>query len=149
MIERNVYLNKLIAKKYYIQVFNDITNLEARTRELRPFIALNDSILKILVINKPLEETMDKNGFIIRASGKVEKCTVALDKPQNEVGYLDINGNLNVYCEKNKEWSERALHNKCYSCNKVFSCLNKMCPYKSVMNRNYVCENYRNFGNEG
>lgn len=90
-----------------------------------------------------------KNGFIIRASGKVEKCTVALDKPQNEVGYLDINGNLNVYCEKNKEWSERAMHNKCYSCNKVFSCLNKMCPYKSVMNRNYVCENYRNFGNEG
>ena len=63
--------------------------------------------------------------------------------------YLDINGNLNVYCEKNKEWSERAMHNKCYSCNKVFSCLNKMCPYKSVMNRNYVCENYRNFGNEG
>ena len=65
MIERNVYLNKLIAKKYYIQVFNDITNLEARTRELRPFIALNDSILEILVVNKPLEETMDKNGFII------------------------------------------------------------------------------------
>ena len=53
------------AKKYYIQVCNDITNLETRTRELRPFIALNDSILKILVVNKPLEETMDKNGFII------------------------------------------------------------------------------------
>ena len=65
MIERNVYLNKLIAKKYHIQVCNDITNLETRTRELRAFIALNDSILKILVINKPLEETMDKNGFII------------------------------------------------------------------------------------
>ena len=55
MIERNVYLNKLIAKKYYMQVCNDITNLETRTRELRPFIALNDSILKILVVNKPLE----------------------------------------------------------------------------------------------
>ena len=53
------------AKKYYIQVCNDITNLETRTRELRPFIAFNDSILKILVVNKPLEETMDKNGFII------------------------------------------------------------------------------------
>ena len=65
MIERNVYLNKLIAKKYYMQVCNDITNLETRTRELRHFIALNDSILKILVVNKPLEETVDKNGFII------------------------------------------------------------------------------------
>ncbi|MDD5933589.1 MAG: hypothetical protein PUC70_04850 [bacterium] len=65
MIERNVYLNKLIAKKYYMQVYNDITNLETRTRELRPFIALNDSVLNILVVNKPLEETMDKNGFII------------------------------------------------------------------------------------
>ena len=26
-----------------------------------------------------------KNGFTIRASGKVEKCTVALNKSQNEV----------------------------------------------------------------
>ena len=33
-----------------MQVCNDITNLETRTRELRPFIALNDSILKILVL---------------------------------------------------------------------------------------------------
>ena len=52
-------------KKYYIQVANDISNAETKTRELKPFLALNDSIQKIIVINKPLEETIDLNGFTI------------------------------------------------------------------------------------
>ena len=92
MIERNRYLSKLISaknngfpkiitgirkcyeidfiakkgsKKFYIQVSNDISSLETKTREIRPFIAVNDSFQKIIVINRPLEETLDSNGFII------------------------------------------------------------------------------------
>ncbi|MCR4662224.1 MAG: ATP-binding protein [Clostridia bacterium] len=53
------------AKKYYIQVCNDISNIQTRERELKPFLALKDSIQKIIVINKPLEETMDSNGFVV------------------------------------------------------------------------------------
>lgn len=50
-------------KKYYIQVANDISNAETKARELKPFFALKDSIQKIIVINKPLEESLDLNGF--------------------------------------------------------------------------------------
>jgi predicted AAA+ superfamily ATPase len=52
-------------KKYYIQVANDISNAETKTRELKPFFALKDSIQKIIVINKPLEESLDLNGFTV------------------------------------------------------------------------------------
>lgn len=59
------FIAKRGAKKYYIQVSNDISSLGTKEREIRPFVALNDSFQKIIVINRPLEETLDKNGFII------------------------------------------------------------------------------------
>lgn len=52
-------------KKYYIQVTNDISDAETKARELKPFFALKDSIQKIIVINKPLEESLDLNGFTV------------------------------------------------------------------------------------
>lgn len=52
-------------KKYYIQVANDISNAETKARELKPFFALKDSIQKIIVINKSLEESLDLNGFTV------------------------------------------------------------------------------------
>lgn len=90
-----------------------------------------------------------KNGFTIRASGKVEKCTVALNKSQNEVGYIDGYGNLHLDLKKNEVWSENILYDKCFSCNKIFSCLNNMCPFKRIMTENYICDNYQSFEDEG
>ena len=52
-------------KKYYIQVANDISNVNTKAREVMPFLALKDSIQKIIVINKPLEESLDLNGFTV------------------------------------------------------------------------------------
>ena len=52
-------------RKYYIQVCSDISNIETKEREIRPFIKLNDQIQRIIVINKPIEETKDDNGFTI------------------------------------------------------------------------------------
>lgn len=52
-------------KKYYIQVASDISNVETKAREVKPFLALKDSIQKIIVINKPLEESLDLNGFTV------------------------------------------------------------------------------------
>ena len=52
-------------KKYYIQVASDISNAETKARELKPFFALKDSIQKTIVINKPLEESLDLNGFTV------------------------------------------------------------------------------------
>lgn len=58
------FIAKKGAKKYYIQVCNDISSIETKNREFKPFIALKDSFQKILVINKPLDESIDNNGFI-------------------------------------------------------------------------------------
>lgn len=52
-------------KKYYIQVAKDINNEETKNREIKPYISLNDQIKKIIVINKPINETTDINGFTI------------------------------------------------------------------------------------
>ena len=55
-----------IRKCYEIDfISNDISSLETKTREIRPFIALNDSFQKIIVINRPLEESLDSNGYVI------------------------------------------------------------------------------------
>lgn len=52
-------------KQYYIQVCADISNVETRTREERPYMLLNDEITKIIVINRPIKESRDENGFTI------------------------------------------------------------------------------------
>ena len=53
------------ARKYYIQVCNDLTNEKTMSREIKPYIALNDQITKIVVINRPIKEYHDANGFTI------------------------------------------------------------------------------------
>ena len=52
-------------RRYYIQVSEDISSEKAKTRELRPFHKLNDQIQKIVVINKPIDETLDRDGYTI------------------------------------------------------------------------------------
>ena len=52
-------------RMYYIQVASDINSEETRNREIKPYISLNDQIQKIIVINKPINETRDLNGFTI------------------------------------------------------------------------------------
>ena len=52
-------------RRYYIQVSADISNVATRAREERPFIMLNDQIQKIIVINKPVNESLGENGFTV------------------------------------------------------------------------------------
>lgn len=50
---------------YYIQVCADINSIETKQREIKPFIKLNDQIQKIIVVNKPINETRDENGYTV------------------------------------------------------------------------------------
>ncbi len=52
-------------RRYYIQVCNDISNVETKRREISPYVALDDQIQKILVVNKPLDECFDEHGYTI------------------------------------------------------------------------------------
>ncbi len=50
---------------YYIQVTDNINDATTKAREYRPLFMINDQIQKIIVINRPLFETRDENGFTI------------------------------------------------------------------------------------
>ena len=52
-------------RRMYIQVTADISDAKTKEREIRPYILLNDQITKIVVVNKPIKETVDDKGFII------------------------------------------------------------------------------------
>lgn len=52
-------------RSYYVQVSDNINKEETRNREIKPYISLNDQIQKIIVVNKPIDETRDENGFTI------------------------------------------------------------------------------------
>lgn len=52
-------------KNFYIQVCDYFSNIDTKNRELRPFFKVNDQIQKIIVINRPINETRDENGFTI------------------------------------------------------------------------------------
>lgn len=52
-------------RKYYIQVCNDLYSEKIMNREIKPYITLNDQITKIVVINRPIKEYRDENGFTI------------------------------------------------------------------------------------
>lgn len=52
-------------RMYYIQVCDDFSSSTTKMREIKPYIALNDQIQKIVVINKPIKEFRDDKGFTI------------------------------------------------------------------------------------
>ncbi len=67
-IKKNYEID-FVAKKgirqYYIQVSSDVSDSETRTREIKPYLVLNDQIKKMIVINRPIGEMLDSNGFTI------------------------------------------------------------------------------------
>ena len=52
-------------RMYYIQVCDDYSSEKTKKREIKPYISLNDQIQKIVVINEPIKEFRDENGFTI------------------------------------------------------------------------------------
>ena len=50
---------------YYIQATADMSNEKTKAREIKPFVSLKDEIQKVLVVNKPIGETGDENGFTV------------------------------------------------------------------------------------
>lgn len=67
-IRRSLEVDFLATKgnrMYYIQVCDDISNEKTKSREIKPYISLNDQIQKIIVINKPIKEHRDEKGFTI------------------------------------------------------------------------------------
>lgn len=84
----------------------------------------------------------NKNDFVIRADGTLQKCTIALEEPLNKIGYLDMDGNMHIDEELHKKWYDIPLNEKCYSCKKLISCMNKTCPLKRIQEERYICKEW-------
>lgn len=52
-------------KTIYLQIAENISNAKTKEREIKPYLLLNDQIQKIIVVNRPIKETIDENGFTI------------------------------------------------------------------------------------
>ncbi len=52
-------------RRYYIQVTADISSSATKARELKPYLMLNDQIQKIIVVNRPITETLTEDGFTV------------------------------------------------------------------------------------
>lgn len=72
-------------------------------------------------------------GLVFRASGKIEKCTIALDNPKNAVGYVDPIEGVLIDEHANLLWSTADLKAECLTCPIVLSCLNIACRRKVII----------------
>ncbi len=73
-------------------------------------------------------------GLVFRADGRIEKCTIALDHPKNQVGYIDpINGVI-INEKANMEWCTGSIDPKCYRCADLLNCMNITCKKGIIIN---------------
>jgi len=76
-----------------------------------------------------------KNAFIARANGRLNKCTIALDKEYNDIGYLDHIANRAIFfSDKDEKWTNNQLSEACKNCTKVAQCGNARCPIGKITN---------------
>jgi uncharacterized protein len=80
--------------------------------------------------------------FIVGASGKLMKCTVALDKDDsNVVGYLTEQGDLHIDRDKMALWTEPAFESdsKCKKCVVLPACQGLHCPLVRIEEHRSPC----------
>ena len=80
---------------------------EERSRAIEGLRALaRDRGLRIAAVPPvaPICYAARGNSFVVRADGRVNKCTVALDHPRNQVGSLQPDGTLRLRAEMVRPW---------------------------------------------
>lgn len=73
------------------------------------------------------------HSMVFRSSGKIEKCTICLDHPNNLLGYVDQEKGVIIDAASNRLWSETTLHSQCYHCVDLLSCMNLHCPASRII----------------
>lgn len=83
-----------------------------------------------------------RNAFVIRADGRINKCTCALDTEDNDIGVLLENGEMDIDMYKHAKWICGIEKPQCDNCNFYGSCLNSNCPLKNLELNNYFTCGY-------
>lgn len=79
------------------------------------------------------------NSLVFRANGRIEKCTVCLNRPENHLG--DVIPDIGVVIDEkiNQLWSTSDLKEKCLVCPDVLSCLNMQCRKPQIVGGSDEC----------
>lgn len=80
------------------------------------------------------------NSFVISPDWSLKKCTVALDKPINDVGHLSKSGEL-MLGDNFQKWIEPRIFGKngCHDCHFVSQCQSNACPLENMEQNASVC----------
>ncbi|WP_270193516.1 hypothetical protein [Faecalibacterium prausnitzii] len=71
--------------------------------------------------------------MVFRAAGKIEKCTAALDHPQNLIGYVDSSKGVVLNENANYQWWHSTLQEKCFCRKELLTCFNMRCKKKTLI----------------
>ena len=82
----------------------------------------------------------DPASLVIASDLTVKKCTVALDEPFNNVGYIDSEGIFN----KNENWllwtaPQLFKEEKCITCFLISQCQSNNCRLRDIKNKAVIC----------
>lgn len=80
-----------------------------------------------------------ESSLVVGADGKLYKCSVAFEDPENHVGYLMENGDLQINEERFALWVSKKEADKCVSCPVVPLCQGKYCPRYAIREGKPVC----------
>ena len=79
------------------------------------------------------------NSVVFRADGRIGKCTVALDHPKNQLGWVDPEKGVVIDPEVNRQWSFSDLKPACRRCKNVLQCMNMRCKKSEIINNKTSC----------
>lgn len=79
------------------------------------------------------------HSVVFRADGRIGKCTVALDHPKNQLGWVDPEKGVVIDPEVNRQWSFSDLKPECRRCKNVLQCMNMRCKKSEIINNKTSC----------
>lgn len=74
-----------------------------------------------------------RNSFVIRASGRINKCTMLLEHELNDVGEITSTGEMILDYNKIAKWHHFQVSDGCKECAKRPSCNERTCPAKHFL----------------
>lgn len=78
--------------------------------------------------------TTRRNSYILRADGRIVKCSMQLDAPESNVGVLHDDGTMELDMAKIAKWTlPDTSREKCRTCNMLPACLGRNCAARGYV----------------
>lgn len=90
------------------------------------------------------------NSFVVRANGRINKCTVALNSDFNDVGELTENGGIVLDLDRIAKWTGSGMEEDttCQTCWNSPACQGNACPLERFENNKRPCPTAKTYSDE-